>query len=115
MINSWEKGDFSFAWTINAISKDREFFVDTFERNYGYSCQDTIDAGYQVDRCDAKNYFTHDLQANYKTPWNGKFTLGALNVTNRKPILDFSYTQGYNPALYTAYGRQIYLRYTQSF
>lgn len=115
LINTWEKGDFSLAWTINVISKDPEFFVDSFERNYGYSCQDTIDLGYRVDRCDARNYITHDLQANYKTPWNGKITLGALNVTNRKPILDFSYTQGYNPSLYTAYGRQIYLRYTQSF
>ena len=115
LLNTWSKGDFAFSWTVNAIASDPEFFVDTFARNYGYSCQDTIDAGYRVDRCDAKAFITHDVQASYKTPWNGKITLGALNVTNRKPILDFSYTQGYNPALYNAYGRQIYVRYTQSF
>ncbi|HEY5971993.1 MAG TPA: TonB-dependent receptor [Pseudoxanthomonas sp.] len=115
LLNTWSKGDFAFSWTVNAIGPDPEFFVDEFARNYGYSCQDTIDAGYRVDRCDAKAYITHDVQASYKTPWNGKVTLGAVNVTNRKPILDFSYTQGYNPALYTAYGRQIYVRYTQSF
>ena len=115
LLNTWSKGDFAFSWTINAIAADPEFFVDTFEREYGYSCQEVIDFGYKVDRCNAKAYITHDVQASYKTPWNGKVTLGALNVTNRKPILDYAYTQGYNPSLYTAYGRQIYLRYTQSF
>ena len=58
---------------------------------------------------------THDLQASYKTPWNGKVTLGAINVTNKKPRLDQSFTPGYNSLLFNAYGRQVYLRYTQTF
>ena len=114
MINSWSKGDFSVNWTINAIAYDPEFYVDYLADNYGYSCQDSMDIGY-VNQCDHKPYITHDLQASYATPWNGKFTVGAINLTNRKPRLDLSYTQGYNPALYNAYGRQIYMRYTQSF
>lgn len=114
LLNTWSKGDFSLSWTVNAIAYDPEFYIDFLADNYGYSCQDSIDAGY-VHSCEHDAYITHDLQASYKTPWNGKFTIGALNVTDKKPNLDTSYTQGYNPALYNAYGRQIYMRYTQSF
>ena len=113
LINTWSKGDFALSWTVNAIDYTPEYYVDLFEGNYGYSCQDTVDAGYAY-KCSGI-YVTHDLQATYKTPWNGKVTLGALNVTNKKPRLDQAYTPGYNGVLFNAYGRQVYVRYTQSF
>lgn len=113
LINTWSKGDFALSWTVNAIDYTPEYYVDLFEANYGYSCQDTVDIGYAY-KCSGI-YVTHDLQATYKTPWNGKVTLGALNVTNKKPRLDQAYTPGYNGVLFNAYGRQVYLRYTQTF
>jgi iron complex outermembrane receptor protein len=111
--NVWEKGDWSVAWTVNAIDYTPEYFVDLFDANYGYSCADTVAIGYAY-KCSG-NYYTHDLQINYNAPWNGRITVGALNVTNKKPRLDLAYTQGYNNALYNAYGRQVYVRYTQTF
>lgn len=112
--NSWEKGDFSASWTINAIDWTKETFEDIFEANYGLDCAATQAYGY-VYKCSDKAYMTHDVQFNYNTPWNGRVTVGAINVTNRKPRLDLYYTQGYNNALYNAYGRQVYVRYTQTF
>ena len=112
--NGWEKGDFAVSLTTNAIAGTPEYYVDLFDQNYGYTCQETVDAGYAY-KCEVDTYFTHDIQLTYNTPWNGKVALGALNVTNEKPRLDSYYTQGYNNSLYQAYGRQIYMRYTQSF
>lgn len=113
LTTTWDKGDFSAAWTVNAIDYTPEYYVDLFDNNYGYSCQETVDAGYAY-KCGG-NYITHDLQFSYNAPWNGKFTVGALNVGNKNPRLDQAYTPGYNNALYNAYGRQVYFRYTQSF
>lgn len=113
--NQWEKGDFSLNWTINAFDQTRSDVETLLVDDYGYTCQQVIDYGY-TNSCSTSQYFTHDVSATYKTPWNGKVTLGALNVTNRDPRIDaFNYTAGYNPALYDAYGRQIYFRYTQNF
>ena len=112
--NSWEKGDFSASWTINAMDWTKETFEDIFEANYGLDCAATQAYGY-VYKCSDKAYLTHDVQFNYNTPWNGRVTVGAINVTDKKPRLDVYYTQGYNNALYNAYGRQVYVRYTQTF
>lgn len=108
LVNTWTKGDFSLSWTVNGIAATPEYYEQFFD-----SCQDAIDAEY-VYKCE-KNYFTHDLQASYTTPWNGKITLGSVNVTDKKPRLDQAYTPGYNNTVYNAWGRQIYVRYTQSF
>ena len=111
---AWEKGDFAVSLTTNAIADTPEFYVDLFDTNYAYTCQQTVDAGYAYE-CSAGTYFTHDIQFTYSTPWNGKVALGALNFTNKDPRLDSAYTPGYNNSLYQAYGRQVYMRYTQSF
>lgn len=111
---AWEKGDFAVSLTTNAIADTPEFYVDLFDANYGYTCQQTVDIGYAYE-CDAGTYFTHDIQFTYSTPWNGKVALGALNFTNKDPRLDEAFTPGYNNSLYQAYGRQVYMRYTQSF
>lgn len=113
LITTWDKGDFSASWTVNAFDYTPEYFVDLFDENYGYSCQETVDIGYAF-KCSGTN-MTHDVQFSYSAPWNGKFTVGALNVGNKQPRLDQAYTPLYNSALYTAYGRQVYFRYTQSF
>ncbi|AXA83397.1 TonB-dependent receptor [Lysobacter oculi] len=60
-------------------------------------------------------YTLNDVYATVKAPWNGDFTIGVNNVGNRYPQL-YSYDgRPWNFNLYDAYGRTIYLRYTQKF
>lgn len=112
--NTWERGPVSFSWLVNAIGPNKEFYEDYLAEEYGYTCADSVAAGY-VHHCGGKRYLTHDVQASVKTPWNGKVTIGALNVTNRLPLFEESETNRYNSSLYSPYGRQLYFRYTQSF
>ena len=117
LVNEWEKGDFSLAWTINAMDQTVSYTEDYLVNDLGYTCQDVVDFGYLVSNCgDNKPYITHDLAASYKTPWNGRFTIGAINVTDKKPRLDqLGFTPPYyQSALYYGIGREIYFRYTQS-
>ena len=76
-----------------------------------------MDYGYENSLSCKSSYWTHDVSASMKLPWNGKVTLGAINVTNKYPRIDqFGFTPPYyNQSLYYGYGRQVYLRYTQSF
>ena len=57
---------------------------------------------------------TFDIQFGWDTPWQGKLSLGARNVTNQDPPLDF---QNFGPfpdeTLYDVYGRVPYIRYEQ--
>lgn len=116
LTNQWEKGDFSLVWTINGMQQTPSY-TSTLLADYGYSCQQSVDYGYENSLSCKSSYFTHDVSASMKTPWNGKITLGAINVTNKYPRIDqFGFTPPYyNQNLYWGYGRQIYLRYTQSF
>ena len=59
------------------------------------------------------SWTTHDLQATWNTPWNGRLVAGARNVTDELPSLDDA--GFYNYSLYDAFGRIVYLRYTQTF
>jgi iron complex outermembrane receptor protein len=112
--NVWEIGDFSLAYTLNGFDYTPESLVDQLHDNYGYSCAETVAIGY-AGECSGDNW-THDLQFNYKAPWNATFTLGAINLTNEDPRVDLlGFSTGYNSTLYNAYGRQVYFRYTQSF
>ena len=63
------------------------------------------------------SWTTHDLQATWNTPWNGKLAVGVTNAANKGPVLDpFDPTgRGFDFNLYDTYGRVPYVRYTQSF
>ena len=60
-------------------------------------------------------YALNDVYATVKAPWNGDFTIGVNNVGNRYPELVAFDGRPWNFYLYDAYGRTVYLRYTQSF
>jgi len=62
------------------------------------------------------SWLIHDVQVNYKTPWNATITLGVNNLTDRIPVFD-QHLGGtsYNSALYDPWGRVPYIRYTQRF
>lgn len=85
--NVWTKGDVSVAWNLNYIGKQ--------------------DTNYSVT--------THDLQFVWNAPWDGKVAVGVNNIENQLPQLVNANGRPFNFALYDAYGRQYYLRYTQSF
>lgn len=111
LTNRWDLGNFSVSWTINAIGYEPAYYVDYYQGTY--SCQELVEDGY-ANRCSGA-YVTHDLQVSYKAPWDGRITLGAINLTGKDPVYDAAYTEGFNDYLYNGYGRQVYLRYTQSF
>jgi iron complex outermembrane recepter protein len=89
--NVWTKGDFSLGWNVNHIGK-----------------QDRIGAGnYSV--------VTHDVQGAWNTPWKGRLAVGVSNIEGQLPQLRSFQGRPFNFSLYDAYGRQVYLNYTQTF
>jgi iron complex outermembrane receptor protein len=106
---SWSKGDFSAAWNINHIDStlsSQQTLIDAYGPGYDY--------GYARD---VASWTTHDVQATWSAPWNGRLTLGVNNVLNRGPSLDplNGGGRGFDFNLYDGYGRVTYMRYTQSF
>ena len=117
LTNQWEKGDFSLVWTINAMQQTPSYTTNILA-DYGYAnaCQTGVDYGYQNSLSCKSYYMTHDVSATMKMPWNGKVTVGAVNVFNTYPRIDqFGFTPPYySQSLYYGYGRQVYFRYSQS-
>jgi iron complex outermembrane recepter protein len=107
LTNNWTYGDFSFGWNINYIHSQLSVSGRRAQlglEDYGYS--HTL-----------PSWTTHDLQATWNTPWNGRVTLGVQNIADKDPVLEpWDPTgRGYRMALYDGYGRVPYFRYTQSF
>lgn len=88
--------DYEFSWNLHYIDSQEE-------------TQDPADAG------TTESWITHDLQANWYTPWDGRVTVGVRNALDDDPPLDAGYADGYNRSLYHGYGREPYFRYTQNF
>ena len=103
--NRYSWGDFSFAYNLNYISGQ---------------CN-TMSAGQFENQaiCNGRtpSWTTHDVQANYFTPWNGRITVGAQNLWGRTPPIGLGAfgSRDYDFNLYDAYGTIPYVRYTQSF
>jgi iron complex outermembrane receptor protein len=91
--NNWTLGAVDMSWNINYIGKN------------GSGADST------------KAYTTHDLQFSWAPPMikGGKLTLGMLNATDKRPQLISYDGRNFNFYLYDSYGRQPYIRYTQSF
>ena len=94
--NVYSYGDFNIAWNMNYIGGQNSSLAEG-------------DAG------SLPSWITHDLQANYFTPWNGRITVGVDNLVDKDPVLDEGEGRGFNFSLYDGYGRVPYLRYTQNF
>jgi iron complex outermembrane recepter protein len=107
LTNAWTYGDFSFGWNLNYVHGQLSVAGRRAQlglEDYGYSHS-------------LPSWTTHDLQATWSTPWNGRVTLGVQNLTDKDPVIEpFDPTgRGYRMALYDGYGRVPYFRYTQSF
>jgi iron complex outermembrane recepter protein len=96
LANQYTYGDFVFAWNLNWIASQDGTFADPQGK-------------------DTPSWVTNDVQANWFAPWNGRVTLGATNVFDKEPPIDFGFGRGYNFDLYNGYGRVVYARYTQNF
>ena len=98
LANDWAFGDWNFTWNINYIAGQQDPRTPTGA------------PGPQVG-----GYATNDVQVAWSAPWNGKVAVGATNVGDRYPELVAFDGRPWNFNLYDAYGRTIYLRYTQTF
>lgn len=95
--NHWAYGDISVDFNSN--------FIEGQERS-ATATRPNLRVG---------GYTTHDLQFSVKTPWNGTVALGATNIGNKYPALVPYDGRPFNFYLYDAYGRTVYMRYTQQF
>lgn len=95
--NMYRYADFDFSWNINVIG-------DVAER---------VEDGEQIGK--VGTWTTHDLQASYNAPWDGRFTIGMQNAFEKTPTLVAYDGRDYNFNLYNAFGRVTYVRYTQRF
>jgi len=91
--NDWTIGDWTMTWNVNYIDG---------QRNPG--------AVQGVG-----GYATNDVQLSWNAPWNGRIAVGATNVGDRYPELVAYDGRPWNFYLYDAYGRTVYMRYTQTF
>jgi len=102
MNSEWTFGDFSFAWNLN--------FID----GYASTAFGLGDTDYPAR---LPSHTTHDFQASWNSPWQGRFTVGMQNAFDREPVID-PYDpsgRGFLFSLYDQYGRVPYFRYTQTF
>jgi len=77
-----------------------------------------IIAGTDIDDDDETkipHWITNDLQVTYNAPWDGRVTVGVLNLGGKEPPLFPFGSRDYNFGLYDGYGRTVYARYTQTF
>ena len=106
LTNEYTWGDFNFAWNINYIDGTKSTASQQFP-------DPDLDYPQRLP-----SWTTHDLQATWSAPWNGRFTLGVKNVTDKAPVIDGPYDptgRGFAFSLYDQYGRTPYFRYTQTF
>ncbi len=108
LATQWHLGDFSVDWIVNHI--------DGTLSASGALIEDGGEDNGNPRRL--PSWTTHDLQAAWSTPWNGKLALGVTNVADKGPPVDPQSAAGGLPfdyALYDGYGRVPYIRFTQRF
>ena len=111
---NWELGDFGVNYTARYYSGMKESCIDL--DSFGCNAPDHIANGEDDPlRKTGSNTF-HDLQVNWKAPWDATIAVGANNVFNHRgalqysaPNSDFAYYGGFD------IGRFIYMKYTQRF
>lgn len=120
--NMWSYSDWEFIWNTSYIHHTQSFTYRDWlgDANFGMPAGVTFDEYNEglVGKT-MPSYVTHDLQVNYKAPWNATITLGVKNVADRVPTRDYLYeyygADTVDTYLYDPWGRVPYFRYTQRF
>lgn len=117
----WSKGSFGVNWAVRAYSNLKE--ACAYDKAGGPLCDlpnhHTPGVGVTPLRTVGGVVF-NDVQLRWKAPWQGVFSVGALNVLNRKAAAFYSgpasaadSEYAYNPSY--DIGRFLYVRYNQKF
>ncbi|MCW4454575.1 TonB-dependent receptor [Flavobacterium sp. MXW15] len=111
---NWELGDFGVNYTARYYSGMKESCIDLDQ--FWCDKPDHIANG-ETDplRTTGSNTF-HDLQVNWKAPWDATIAIGANNVFNHRASLQYSAPNS-DYAYYGGFdiGRFLYMKYTQRF
>lgn len=113
---SWNKGDWSAAWTTRFLSDVYEncFFVcnsrDGDEGPVGIP--NTF-----VGVNHTGNYAVHDLQLGWKAPWNAKLAIGARNLFGKEPptLTNNTFAHSFDASYDIPGGAYWYAQYRQDF
>ncbi len=120
---SWQKGDWDANWAVRYYSGMDEACAGGNYFEYGITPQEQCDH----DIFDSNGNFLrfenripsatyHDVQVGWKTPWNGKITVGARNVFGKEPpIVRGSFAHSFDGAYDLPGGGFFYLQYNQKF
>ena len=113
LTTSWQKGDWDATWAVRYYSRleDPCFGQGYFE--YGITAGEICpDSG--VNEMGRTIY--HDVQAGWKTPWNGKVTVGARNLFGKEPpVTRNAFAHSFDGAYDLPGGGFFYLQYNQKF
>lgn len=113
LTTQWKKGDWDATWAMRYYSslEDPCFGSNYFE--YGITPQEICpDNG--INEMGTRLY--HDVQVGWKTPWNGKISVGGRNVFGKDPpITRNSFAHSFDGAYDLPGGGFFYLQYNQKF
>lgn len=121
---SWQKGDWDATWAMRYYSgMDEACPVGSNYFEYGITptelCpQEINDANGNVLRSENRipSATYHDVQVGWKTPWNGKVSLGARNVFGKEPpVILGTFAHSFDGAYDLPGGGFFYLQYKQKF
>ncbi len=120
---SWRKGDWDATWAMRYYSDMDEPCAGGNYFEYGITpqelCnQDIFDSNGNFLRFENHigSRIYHDVQVGWKTPWNGKVTLGARNLFGKEPpITRNSFAHSFDGAYDLPGGGFFYLQYNQKF
>lgn len=112
---NWNKGDFGANWGMRYSSSMKEqCYFDVPCNIPDYAAPDTQGENVPMNRVGSNTF--HDVQVNWKAPWNATVAIGANNVfDHRGPVMysgpnsSFSYYGGFD------IGQFLYMKYQQRF
>jgi len=123
LTTSWRKGDWDATWAVRYYSDMDEGCAGGNYFEYGITpqelCnQDIFDANGNFLRFEnhIPARFHHDVQVGWKTPWNGKVSLGARNVFGKDPpVTRNAFAHSFDGAYDLPGGGFFYMQYQQKF
>jgi iron complex outermembrane receptor protein len=110
---NWRKGDWDATWAMRYYSRQEDPCSGSNYFEYGITPRDICDDD-GVNEMGRRLY--HDVQVGWKTPWNGKVTVGARNLFGKEPPITInSFAHSFDGSYDLPGGGFFYLRYNQKF